>query len=68
MQETELTGKHFEVIAKILGANETICDIMDDLAEYFASVNPQFDRRQFFDSIREAQEQEALKVRCIFRR
>lgn len=59
-----MTKTHFEAIARILNAQTpwgdperdevaamTISDIASDLADYFASVNPNFSRQRFLDAV-----------------
>lgn len=54
-----MTKQHFEAIAAILAdhipvqgeaADITYADTVHDLADYFATVNPNFDRAQFLSA------------------
>ena len=55
-----LTKKHFIAVAKILRDRDlatenltqacVVMDIREDLADYFASDNPNFDRSRFIDA------------------
>jgi hypothetical protein len=54
-----MTKKHFEAIARILNSQlpynnvdaVSLADIANDLADYFESVNPNFDRTLFIDAV-----------------
>lgn len=51
-----MTKKHFEAIAAIFGTRPFAGKVAEvnviayDLADYFASVNPNFDRSKFLDA------------------
>jgi hypothetical protein len=42
-----MTKTHFEAIAAILDANGSPEHTVEDFADYFASINPRFDRKRF---------------------
>jgi len=45
-----LHKKEYKAIAEILKYNTEKQDIIDKLADYFASDNPNFDRERFIDA------------------
>ena len=42
-----MTKKHFEAIAKILKAQQASSNLVNSLAQYFATTNPNFDAERF---------------------
>ena len=55
-----ITKKHYIKIAEILNRNRIkiyqFCYIVDDLADYFESDNPNFDRDRFIEAVYEESE------------
>lgn len=45
-----MTKKHFLSIATILDANAAPLYLVADMADYFAEVNPNFDRKAFIEA------------------
>ena len=48
-----MTRKHFRELARILGSNMALSDLVNDIADFCASQNSYFQRQLFIDAVEE---------------
>ena len=48
-----MTRKHFRELARILGSNMALSDLVNDTADFCASQNSYFQRQLFIDAVEE---------------
>ena len=49
----KMTRKHFRELARILGSNMALSDLVNDIADFCASQNSYFQRQLFIDAVEE---------------